>query len=94
VITEACHSLNADGKVALLTWIGRSGLSLQPIATDDLPEITALIERYANREMDFADATLVWLADLLNTLDMMTIDRRDFLAYRSRRGAAFNLVLS
>ncbi len=94
VLTEACHFLNADGKVALLTWIGRSGLSLQPIATDDLPEIAALIERYADRDMDFADATLVWLADLINTLDVMTIDRRDFLTYRSRRGAAFNLVLS
>jgi len=94
VITEVCHFLNADGKVALLTWIRRSGLSLQPIGTDDLPEITALIERYADREMDVADATLVWLAELINTLDVMTIDRRDFLAYRSRRGAAFNLVLS
>lgn len=94
VITEVCHFLNADGKVALLTWIGRGGLSLQPIGTDDLPEITALLERYATREMDFADATLVWLADLINTLDVITIDRRDFLAYRSRRGAAFNLVLS
>jgi predicted nucleic acid-binding protein len=94
VITEVCHFLNADGKVALLTWIGRSGLSLQPIGTDDLPEITALIERYADRDMDFADATLVWLAELINTLDVMTIDRRDFLTYRSRRGAAFNLVLS
>ena len=94
VITEVCHFLNVDGKVALLTWIGRGGLSLQPVGMGDLPEMTALIERYANREMDFADATLVWLADLLNTLDVMTIDRRDFLAYRSRRGAAFNLVLS
>lgn len=44
--------------------------------------------------MDFADATLVWLAELINTLDVMTIDCRDFLTYQSRRGAAFNLVLS
>jgi hypothetical protein len=94
VITEACHVLNANGKIALLTWIGRGGLSLQPIGTDDLDEIAALIERYADREMDFADATLVWLGDLINTLDVMTIDRQDFLVYRSRGGKAFNLVLS
>ena len=94
VITEACHFLNAAGKVALLTWIGRGALSLQALGTDDLHEIATLIERSADREMDFADATLVWLADLLNTLDVMTIDRRDFLVYRSRRGEGFNPVLS
>jgi predicted nucleic acid-binding protein len=94
VITEVCHFLNTDGKIALLTWVGRGGLSLQPIATDDLNDITALIERYADQEMDFADATLVWLAELINTLDVMTIDRKDFRVYRSRSGEAFNLVLS
>ena len=44
--------------------------------------------------MDFADATLVWLAELVNTLDVMTIDRQDFQIYRPRGGKAFNLVLS
>lgn len=94
VITEVCHFLNTDGKIALLTWIGRGGLSLQAVGTDDLPEVRTLIERYADREMDFADATLVWLAELINTLDVMTVDRQDFLVYRSRGGEAFNLVLS
>lgn len=94
VITEVCHFLSTDGKVALLKWIGRGGLSLQAIGTDDLPEIMALLERYADQEMDFADATLVWLAELINTRDVMTVDRRDFLVYRSGSGEAFNLVLS
>ena len=93
VVTEVCHFLNASGKVALLTWIRRGGLSLQPVAADDLDEISALIERYADQEMDFADATLVWLADLINTRAVMTIDRRDFPVYRARSGEAFNLVL-
>ena len=93
VITEVCHFLNAAGKVALLTWVGRGGLALHPIAADDLDEIGALIERYAEREMDFADATLVWAAGLMNTADVMTIDRKDFMVYRSRTGKPFNLVL-
>ena len=94
MVTEVCHFLNARGKTALLTWIQRGGLSLQPIGADDLHEIATLIERYADREIDFADATLVWAAELLNTLDVMTIDRQDFLVYRLRSGKAFNLVLS
>jgi predicted nucleic acid-binding protein len=92
VIGEACHFLNADGKIALLAWIRRGGLSLQPIGGEDLDEIEAIIERYADRDTDFADAMLVWLAELGNTLDVMTIDRPDFLVYRVR-GKAFNLVL-
>lgn len=94
VITEVCHFLNAQGKTALLTWIRRGGLSLQPVVAEDLREISVLIERYADQEMDFADATLVWLAELINTRDVMTIDRKDFLVYRARGGEAFNLVLS
>lgn len=94
VVTEVCHFLNVDGKVALLTWIRRGGLSLQPILADDLDEMSALIERYTDQDMDFADATLVWLADLIGTHDIMTIDRRDFLVYRASSGEAFNLVLA
>ena len=88
-----CHFLNADGKTALLTWIRRGGLSLQSLGVDDFPEIEAILRRYADRDIDFADATLVWLADFVNTVDVMTIDREDFLVYRARGGRAFNLVL-
>ena len=94
VVTEACHFLNAAGKAALLTWVQHGALSLQPIGTDDFPAIVTIIERYADREIDFADATLVWLAELVNTLDVMTIDRQDFQVYRLRGGKAFNPVLS
>jgi predicted nucleic acid-binding protein len=76
-----------------LTWILRGGLAVQPIVVDDLDEIVTIIARYGDHEMDFADATLVWLAKLVNTLDVMTIDRRDFWIYRLRGGKAFNLVL-
>jgi predicted nucleic acid-binding protein len=94
VVTEVCHFLNLRGKVAFLTWIRRGGLSVQAVAVDDFEEIITIMTRYGDREMDFADATLVWLAELLNTLDVMTIDRRDFQIYRPRSGNAFNLVLS
>jgi uncharacterized protein len=91
VTTEACPFLNAEGKTALLTWIERGGLSVQgrrlPRDRDDHRT------RYADREIDFADATLVWLADLVNTRDVMTIDRQDFQVFRLRGGKAFNLVL-
>jgi len=93
VVTEVCYFLDARGKRAFLTWIRRGGLALQPITLEDLDDIAAIIARYEDREMDFADATLVWLAGLVNTLDVLTIDRKDFQVYRAASGKPFNLVL-
>lgn len=94
VVTEVCYFLNQKGEVAFLTWIRRGGLAVQPVGVDDFDEIVTIIARYREDEMDFADATLVWLAELVNTLDVMTIDCRDFQIYRPRSGKPFTLVLS
>ena len=92
VLTEVCHFLNARGKLALLTWVRRSGLSLYPITSEDLAEIESIIEKYADRDIDFADATLVWLAGLTNTTEIMTIDRADFEIYRLANGRRFTVL--
>jgi predicted nucleic acid-binding protein len=44
------------------------------------------MERYADHPMDLADASLVAAAEALDTRRVFTIDRRDFEAYRVRRG--------
>lgn len=43
--------------------------------------------------MDFADATLVLLTEALETHEVLTLDRRGFSTYRTRRGRAFRQVL-
>jgi predicted nucleic acid-binding protein len=42
--------------------------------------------------MDYADATLVALAEELGSTHVMTADRRDFSVYRLASGAAFDIV--
>ena len=49
---------------------------------------------YADTPMDFADATLVQLADAVGVIDILTLDRRGFSTYRTAKGKAFRLVLS
>lgn len=49
--------------------------------------------RFADLPMDFADATLVLLAEHLNTTWVFTLDRRDFGLYRVGR-RAFRLIPS
>ena len=45
-----------------------------------------LMEQYADRPMDLADASLVVAAEVLGTRKIFTIDRNDFETYRVRRG--------
>jgi predicted nucleic acid-binding protein len=92
VITEACHFLGQTGKRALLTFVRRGGLRLEALTVEDVPEIDALIARYA--KMDFADATLALAAERTGISEIFTIDRRDFEAYRLRSGKRFKLLLA
>lgn len=51
------------------------------------------MEKYADTPMDFADATLVLLAEALEVYEVFTLDRRGFSTYRTRERRAFRLVL-
>lgn len=90
VVTEACHFLGQDGRRALLKFIRRGGMRLADLSTDDVPRLDELIGRYAR--MDFADATLVLLAEKTGITEVFTIDRRDFETYRTRSGKRFRLL--
>lgn len=50
----------------------------------ELREAVTLMERYADTPMDFADATLVLLAEALDVDEILTLDRRGFSTYRTR----------
>jgi uncharacterized protein len=52
-----------------------------------------LMQRYADTPMDFADATLVVLAEELNVDGVLTLDERGFRTYRLGRNHSFHLVL-
>jgi uncharacterized protein len=92
VITEVCHFLNNAGKSAFLTWVARGGLIIEPISVTDLDDLIALLAKYTDREMDFADASLIWLADKSGIADILTLDRKDFAVFRLSSGKSFRQV--
>ena len=57
-------------------------VSVLPIGDSDLPEIRSLMLQYADRPMDFADATLVHLARRESLTTIFTVDHDDFETYR------------
>lgn len=94
VLAELFHLLGDDRREVAAAWgLLRSGaITVLPIDDADLSELEVLMKRYADRPMDFADATLVHLArrERLNTV--FTIDHDDFEAYRIDGRRRFRIV--
>jgi uncharacterized protein len=58
-----------------------------------MPGLADRRDKYADLPMEPADASLIWLAESLGVLDILTLDRRDFGVYRTDRGKALRNVL-
>jgi len=58
----------------------------------DLRAASDLMKKYASVPMDFADATLVLLAEDLSVTDVLTLDRRGFTVFRTRKRRLFRLL--
>ena len=96
VVTEAMHLVAEvrQGPRVLSEFLAGAGVEVHDFTRPgDLPPVIELMERYANVPMDFADATLVLLAEALGAHDILTLDRRGFSSFRTRKGRAFRLVL-
>lgn len=96
VIGESMYFLSSvrHGPRFLAEFVAASGLLVYDLSgAVDLGEASRRMEKYANVPMDFADATLVILAERLGVFDILTLDRRGFSVYRSARGKHLSLVL-
>jgi predicted nucleic acid-binding protein len=93
VLTEALSLLafSARAQQALMTFVSAGGVDVAEFGVDAIARAAALMTRFASLPMDFADATLVVLAERLHTNWVFTLDRRDFGVYRVGR-QAFRLL--
>jgi predicted nucleic acid-binding protein len=95
VVTEVMYFLSDidGGPTAFAELLLESETRLVDLATaDEILAAARLMERYADTPMDYADATLVLLGDELAVTDVLTLDRRGFSTYRTRKGRAFRIV--
>ena len=84
VLTELFHLVGSNRRETEAAWkFLRSGaVTLMAIGNAELPAIHALMSRYWDRPMDFADATLVHLAKRESLATIFTVDYSDFETYR------------
>jgi predicted nucleic acid-binding protein len=94
VLTEAMALLSRvrQGPRAALDFFLKRGAALVPQSTQSLERARELMEKYEDVPMDFADATLVVLAEELETGEIFTLDRRGFRVYRWGRHRAFRTL--
>lgn len=97
VITETAYVLAASPahQRAALVWFERARaaglLKVAPVA--DYAALAGIIAQYASLPSDFADASLVALAERSGVTAIATIDQRDFSVYRLRGRRRFKVLL-
>lgn len=88
VLTEVSYMLDFNNRVRLdfLSWVFEGGMQVVNLDQDQLGRIREIMETYSDLPADFADATLLTVAESMNIENILTIDR-DFSIYRLKDGS-------
>jgi predicted nucleic acid-binding protein len=94
VLTELFHLIFARSLSLERAWrFVRSGaLSIRSMGDSDLSQLRGLMTEYADRPMNFADATLVHLAARESLSLILTVDHDDFETYRIAGRKRFTIL--
>jgi uncharacterized protein len=84
VLTEVFHLTRGDQRQIASVWtlLDSGAIQMARIDHEELPQIQTLMSDYADRPMDFADATLVHLGKREGLSLILTVDLDDFEIYR------------
>lgn len=93
VLTETLHLIGPSwhAQQICLEFVLRGAFLLIPSSRKSLQRVAALMEKYHDVPMDFADATLVALGEELQTDQVFTLDHRGFSVYRMHRKQPFHI---
>ncbi len=100
VITEAMHFVSRTagqrsphGPTLLAEFVSASSMRVHDLSHGaPLHQAVALMKKYADAPMDYADATLVLLAERLGVLDILTLDRRGFRFFRTPNRQPLSMI--
>jgi predicted nucleic acid-binding protein len=96
VLPEICYLLDSRlGHAAMRQFLIRlynGPMLVEQVTKADLARASEILDQYADTRIDFVDATLVTLAERLNIIHILTVDRRHFQIVRPRHCAAFEIL--
>ena len=84
VLTEVLYLLNFSSRAqsAAIDFVLKEAIILVPSSLESLKRAKRLMEKYKDIPMDYADATLVSIAEDLSVTHVVTFDVKDFGIYR------------
>jgi predicted nucleic acid-binding protein len=94
VLTETFHLIRRSRTEGDAVWglIGSGTITLAAISNQELSHMNILMNRYKVHPMDFADATLVHLAERESIQVVFTADQNDFATYRIGGRRPFQII--
>ena len=69
----------------------RGGIEVVGVPVSAFAEIATYLQKYADQDIDFANAALIWLANAHGERRILTVDERDFTVFRFKGGKRFEL---
>ena len=97
VLTEVCHLLlKRRGRKSMLSFMEsyqQNAFSIFQIEPHHKQKLFILMQQYIDLPMDFADASLVLLAEHLGHGRILSTDQRDFNTYRWKQTKPFENLL-
>jgi hypothetical protein len=94
VLTEVLYLLNFSQRAqsAAIDFVLSEAIILVPSSLDSLKRTKRLMEKYKDIPMDYADATLVSIAEDFSITHVVTFDATDFGIYRLSSKQSFVIL--
>lgn len=94
IVTETLYLLDfsLSNQKKFLQFLATGVIELEELEPDDFLTLADLMQKYQDCPMDFGDATLVVLANRLQTHQIFTLDHHDFSIYRTHRNQHFERI--
>ena len=91
VLTEVIYLLDSKLQLEIdfIHWVAKGSVRIVELSVEDYRQTAAMMQKYSDRPADFADATLVAVADRLGIRNVASVDG-DFNIYRYRRKYPFH----
>ncbi len=94
VITKVLYLLNfsIQAQSAAMEFVTQLVVELIPPSVGSVTKSQKLMQKYADLPMDYADATLVVLAEETHIYNVVTLDKKDFSIYRLSKNKKFTII--
>ena len=95
-VTEAHHLLRRSAPAQayrLLDAISTGAVAIAELDATEMPDVIAIMRKFADQDLQLADAALVHVAERDGYRTLITLDERDFRAVEASRRGRLKLII-